>query len=45
VRATGIQAELIACASDTLVTPAHSRAIARLLGADYRELELDGGHM
>jgi homoserine acetyltransferase len=45
VRAAGIQAEVIACASDTLVTPAHSRAIARLLGADYRELALDGGHM
>ena len=45
VRAAGIPAEVVSCASDTLVTPAHSRAIARLLGADYHELELEGGHM
>jgi pimeloyl-ACP methyl ester carboxylesterase len=45
VRESGIRAEVVACASDTLVTPAHCRAAARLLGAEYRELELGGGHM
>jgi pimeloyl-ACP methyl ester carboxylesterase len=45
VRASGIPTEVVACATDTLVTPAHCRAAATLLGADYRELALDGGHM
>jgi pimeloyl-ACP methyl ester carboxylesterase len=45
VRASGIPAEVIACTTDTLVTPAHCRTAASLLGADYRELALDGGHM
>jgi pimeloyl-ACP methyl ester carboxylesterase len=45
VRANAIQTEVVACATDTLVTPAHCRAAATLLGADYRELALDGGHM
>jgi len=33
------------CATDTLVTPAQCRVAADLLGAEYRELELRGGHM
>jgi len=45
VRASGVSTEVVACATDTLVTPAHCRATAALLGADYRELALDGGHM
>ncbi len=45
IRASGIEAEVVACATDTLVTPAQCRVAADLLGAEYRELELDGGHM
>jgi len=45
LRRLGVAVEVVACASDTLVTPAHCRAAAGLLGADYRELELPGGHM
>lgn len=45
VRASGIPTEVVGCATDTLVTPAHCRTAATLLGADYRELALDGGHM
>jgi hypothetical protein len=35
---------VIACVSDTLVTVAHCRSIAELIGARYRELALAGGH-
>jgi pimeloyl-ACP methyl ester carboxylesterase len=45
VRASGIPTEVVACTTDTLVTPAHRRTAATLLGADDRELALDGGHM
>lgn len=45
VRRIGIPTVVIGCASDTLVTPAHCRAAAGLLGADYRELESPGGHV
>lgn len=45
IRASGIEAEIVACATDTLVTPAQCRVAAELLAAEYRELELDGGHM
>lgn len=38
-------ADLIGCASDTLVTPAHCRRAAFLLGASYRELAITGGHV
>jgi hypothetical protein len=37
-------AEVVACASDTLVTPLHCRRVAELLGGEYRELDLAGGH-
>jgi pimeloyl-ACP methyl ester carboxylesterase len=44
VRAAGIPATVIACVSDSLVTVAHCRSIAELIGARYRELALAGGH-
>jgi len=37
--------EVVGCATDTLVTPGHCRTAADLLGAEYRELDLPGGHM
>jgi pimeloyl-ACP methyl ester carboxylesterase len=45
VRSAGIPVTVVGCATDTLVTPDHSRRAARLLGASYRELGLAGGHM
>lgn len=44
VRAAGIPVTVIGCVSDTLVTVAHCRSIAGLIGARYRELTLAGGH-
>ena len=41
----GVQVDVVGCSTDTLVTPAHCREVAAILGADYRELELAGGHM
>lgn len=45
VRAAGVPATVVGCTSDTLVTTAHCRRIADLLGATYREHASDGGHM
>jgi pimeloyl-ACP methyl ester carboxylesterase len=45
VRSTGIDTTVLACSTDTLVTVGHCRRAAELLGARYRELGLDGGHM
>lgn len=45
VRDAGVPATVVACATDTLTTPQSARRIAHLLGADYRELRLDGGHV
>jgi pimeloyl-ACP methyl ester carboxylesterase len=45
VRRSGCPVEVVACATDTLVTPSHCRRQAQLLGADYRRLPLRGGHM
>jgi pimeloyl-ACP methyl ester carboxylesterase len=45
LRDAGVPATVIACATDTLTTPQSSRRIAHLLGAEYRELRLDGGHV
>jgi pimeloyl-ACP methyl ester carboxylesterase len=45
VRRGGVPVEVVACVSDTLVTPAHCRRQAQLLGARYRQLPLVGGHM
>jgi hypothetical protein len=40
-----VETTVIGCSTDTLVTPGHCRRAAGLLGASYRELTLDGGHM
>jgi pyochelin biosynthesis protein PchC len=45
VRNAGIPASVIGCATDTLTTPAHCAATARLLGGGYRELGTSGGHV
>jgi pimeloyl-ACP methyl ester carboxylesterase len=45
LKAHGTPAIVIGCTTDTLVTPAHCRHAARRLGAEYRELELEGGHV
>jgi pimeloyl-ACP methyl ester carboxylesterase len=45
IRALGIPVTVVGCVSDTLVTTAHTRALAELLGARYDELDLRGGHM
>jgi pimeloyl-ACP methyl ester carboxylesterase len=45
VRAAGIPTVVVGCTTDTLVPPDHSRRVARLLGAEYRELDVAGGHI
>jgi pimeloyl-ACP methyl ester carboxylesterase len=45
VRSLGIPVTVVGCISDTLVTTAHARTLAELLGARYDELDLRGGHM
>ena len=45
IRARGTRVTVVACSTDTLVTPAQCHAASRLLGADYRQLDLDGGHV
>jgi pimeloyl-ACP methyl ester carboxylesterase len=45
VRDQGVPSAVIGCSSDSLVTVAHCRRAALLLGATYRELALAGGHM
>src|SRR5262249_18318927 len=45
IRSARIPTVVIGCASDTLVSPRQSRAIAGMLGADYRELASTGGHV
>jgi pimeloyl-ACP methyl ester carboxylesterase len=45
VRAAAIPTLVVGCSTDTLVTPALSRALASALDAEYRELTVDGGHM
>src|SRR4051794_11011814 len=45
LRAAGTSATVIGCTTDTLVTPLHTRRSAELLGAHYRELSVEGGHM
>lgn len=41
----GVRATVVGCTSDTLTTARACRRVASLLGAEYRELELPGGHM
>jgi pimeloyl-ACP methyl ester carboxylesterase len=45
VRAFGVPALVVGCATDTLVRASSSRALATSLGADYRELVDADGHM
>ncbi len=45
VRAAGIETLVAGVADDSLVTPEHCRRAARLLGASYREVAHEGGHM
>lgn len=45
LRTSGVPCRVVACATDTLTTTAHCRRIARLVGADFRELRIAGGHM
>jgi len=45
VRAAGIPTIVVGCTTDTLATPTHCRRVARLLGAEYRELAVSGGHV
>jgi pimeloyl-ACP methyl ester carboxylesterase len=45
VRAAGIPTTVIGCVTDTLITTDRTRTLAEALGADYRELDVDGGHM
>lgn len=45
VAEAGTPVAVIGCTSDTLVTPTHCRRAAGLLGARYREVSLEGGHM
>ncbi len=44
VRAAGVPVTVLAADTDSLVPPASCRRAAELLGADYRELDVDGGH-
>ena len=45
LRVAGTSATVIGCTTDTLVTPCHTRRSAELLGARYREIPVEGGHM
>lgn len=45
VRTRGIPTTVVGCTSDTLTTTRSCRRVAELLGAEYRELELPGGHV
>jgi pimeloyl-ACP methyl ester carboxylesterase len=45
VKSQRIRTTVIGCVTDTLVSIRHCREAARLLGAEYRELNLPGGHM
>lgn len=45
VRTAGVPVSVIGCTTDTLVTPAHCRRAAELLGGRYRELVAAGGHV
>ena len=42
---SGTPVTVIGCDTDTLVTTEQCRKAARLLGAEYREVRLDGGHV
>ncbi len=45
LRAAGVPSTVIGCATDRLTTPAICRRLAEQLGAGYRELDVEGGHV
>jgi homoserine acetyltransferase len=45
IRTHGIRCSVIGCSTDELITPAHCRRLAELLGAGYREVCATGGHI
>jgi pimeloyl-ACP methyl ester carboxylesterase len=45
LRERRIPAVVVGTTTDTLVTPAQCRRISELLGAEYREVGADGGHL
>jgi len=45
IREAAIPTLIVGCTTDTLVTPQHCRATARLVGGDYHELAMPGGHV
>lgn len=45
IRAARIPSIVIGCTTDTLVPCGNARRLASLLGAEYQELDLAGGHM
>ena len=45
IRASGVPCTVIACVTDDLTPAAHCRELAAGLGADYREIEVAGGHI
>jgi pimeloyl-ACP methyl ester carboxylesterase len=45
VRSHGIPSVVVGCRTDTLIPPCICRPIAEMLGAHYRELGLEGGHL
>ncbi len=45
LRERGVPCTVVACRSDSLVTPALCRRLAAVLGADYRELGSRDGHI
>ena len=45
LRGHGLPVTVLAAGTDTLTPPEHCRAVARLAGADYHELDVAGGHV
>jgi pimeloyl-ACP methyl ester carboxylesterase len=45
LRERGLPARVIGTTTDTLTTPAQCRHVAELAGADYREIDAEGGHL
>ena len=45
LRRRGLPCTVLAAGTDTLTPPAHCRAVARLAGGDFHELDVDGGHV
>jgi pimeloyl-ACP methyl ester carboxylesterase len=45
LRERGVPAVVVGVSTDTLTTPAQCRRIAELAGAEYRQLDVEGGHL